>query len=1793
MMNIQKNKAVRNFRPSRPQHVSPWLRSIAFALALCFFWTFMAAGVAAAAHERGPEPKRPRSLWMSPAQKARMQAQAQKVKAMQAHAAKPGFPYRQAAAQAALHPSIAVRRSAPITLLDQVGLLTRPVPAAQVASWYAEKGVGHVAPARAALLNLWMGEWELAHNQHPQVARPLFRQARILSRRSDSLYGLASYDDAIALFYEGDYAEATAAFSHLVTSQSGLGGYDRRDCALWLRHASACNAYHVARAKLGIPEPPRLDPLCGVAALAACLRSLGMPFDKQTLLHASHVTGEGNNMSDVADAAKRLGASAYSVSADEHALMQMPLPMVAYVEHDHFVALVRADKSGVSYLCADCGPWPGGRINLSWAQWRQMNPGLYLAVTKPGSEWDKRIATAQSGQPAPIAQVAMADFPGKLSHPLLLHIGGQSLPKGAVVYRRNSTFVQCGGRFHGLRCMPAQKCSCPEQSGGGHGGSGPGHGKDKLGTGTNYGPGYGPAADDPVNLASGEEEYTPTDLTVYNPHGPSIVWGRIYDSLAGDNTSSPQRSDFGDGWSQTYNVGVLDTNNSSGNANLKYVYFANGSRLVFTAPAIPNASTPSVLCTAEPGAQFSVLWNYDTKTAATYFAVAFADRSQWVTAEQSTTGGYFLLSKKIDRNGNYLSFNYTTTDTSFPLLSTITNQDGTILLSILRVGDGTGNIAQITDCYGRSIFYHVEKSTYAYDNFGLALDRVSQIVPTGTLSPPDRYIYGYLKSRVPEGYNYNVLHTITVPSPTGTGTSTAYINYNTTMNAPDQMLVSSLVDGNGNVTSFSSVDSSGNPSYGTSYTQVTFTAPGASVPAYSYIAGYDNHMCGTSKTDGQGRIISTSAYDSTSVDPYGPTAVADGNGNISHYVWDQFGNMHQSVSPRGTVTNYTYAFPSGQVPSVVNSIAATGAGFPLGEKVSVQQGSKMPTAYAYIEPSGLISTITMPQPGATGTGPMVTFNYTYDYLGNQVTATTPGDNAVSSITTTYNYSSDGSYSQAAAIGQPLTSTDNLGNVTHFRYDNQGNLAATIDAVGNETDCSYTIANLPATVTFSASGQTGPGRGHRSETYLYAGGPLVAESIYDENGNAINLNATSYGNEGETLSKSGSQQPASLTYDACYRIRTVKDGNNNVTRYYYNRKGYLDSVTYPGYTGPVPIFNSTNGSWDNISGPDSLRYPSYDDNGDILQRIDGRGIVTNYQYSDAMNKLTDILYPASSSLNVHFTYDTYGRKASMSDSTGTTSGTYDDLSQPLTVSRTYTGLPIQAISYSYYPNGCRKALITPAGTFSYSYDGDGRMSQLTNPNSEVSSWQYLNNGWLRKQTLNNGVGTLYTYNQLGEITELNTQTSSGTLLSDFSSMAYDGLKNRMSITTSLPAAPTSYSGITAYTYDAKFQISQEQSTRNGSYTNHFVYDGGASSGAGNSTSFKGTTHSYNTDNQDTSNIYDGSGNPTTYNSNPLSFDPENRLTSAAGSLSAGYTGEGLRAWKQPSGGGKTYFLYDGNALICELSNTGSVIATNTYGVNGLLSRNTTNGSVFYSFDPQGSIAQRLDGSANVLSSDTYDCYGSRLSTASGTDVFGFGAQAGYYTDGQTGLILCTHRYYNPQTGRFLTRDPFGLAGGVNLYEYGCNNPVNRVDPMGYWASPVGPGLFGCAAQLLGQAISNDDSGCKFLIGCGVALAVAGLIGLLNLIPGFQGPLSACIGNAVGALVGALLMHDYCETPCEQKENLQCDISNAAIAAGAGCLQGLFVEGLPEGATQDITDAVFSLVGGGTCAEMDQCANQVPG
>ena len=208
----------------------------------------------------------------------------------------------------------------------------------------------------------------------------------------------------------------------------------------------------------------------------------------------------------------------------------------------------------------------------------------------------------------------------------------------------------------------------------------------------------------------------------------------------------------------------------------------------------------------------------------------------------------------------------------------------------------------------------------------------------------------------------------------------------------------------------------------------------------------------------------------------------------------------------------------------------------------------------------------------------------------------------------------------------------------------------------------------------------------------------------------------------------------------------------------------------------------------------------------------------------------------------------------------------------------------AVGRLFYAGGSRQTLISPAGNFNDAYDAVGRLTSLTNPYSETSTWTYLDNDWLWTQALPNGVTTAFTYTQRGAPLRLETRNAANTLLSDFASMVYNGVQNRTSVTANVPGWNPA-GGLTSYAYDSKDQFTQEQSARNNSYTRNFGYDA-----AGNPTTFRGAGRAFNSNNQDTAFTWDGNGNPTTYQGTAMTYDVRNCLTAAGSTLTAGYTAD---------------------------------------------------------------------------------------------------------------------------------------------------------------------------------------------------------------------------------------------------------------------------------------------------------------
>ena len=89
----------------------------------------------------------------------------------------------------------------------------------------------------------------------------------------------------------------------------------------------------------------------------------------------------------------------------------------------------------------------------------------------------------------------------------------------------------------------------------------------------------------------------------------------------------------------------------------------------------------------------------------------------------------------------------------------------------------------------------------------------------------------------------------------------------------------------------------------------------------------------------------------------------------------------------------------------------------------------------------------------------------------------------------------------------------------------------------------------------------------------------------------------------------------------------------------------------------------------------------------------------------------------------------------------------------------------------------------------------------------------------------------------------------------------------------------------------------------------------------------------------------------------------------------------------------------------------------------------------------------DAQGNILGEAAFTAWGSALFSTLPNTPFRWEGRVGEYEDSETGLVLCGARYYSPLIGLFITRDPIGFKGGVNVYSYCAGNPVMLADPSG--------------------------------------------------------------------------------------------------------------------------------------------------
>jgi RHS repeat-associated protein len=783
---------------------------------------------------------------------------------------------------------------------------------------------------------------------------------------------------------------------------------------------------------------------------------------------------------------------------------------------------------------------------------------------------------------------------------------------------------------------------------------------------------------------------------------------------------------------------------------------------------------------------------------------------------------------------------------------------------------------------------------------------------------------------------------------------------------------------------------------------------------------YDNLQRLTNSADSRGAI----SYLYSTLDL---VKITDRMGFTNTFGYDANRRMTNATDARGNSTLYSYC-TCGSLDSIED---ATGTNL---------------TQFFYNNAGWLTNT-------TYADGTIITANF--DLMG-RVTNTV--DSAGHSITNWFNnqglkYAVSNAFGQVMAIG----------------LDIEDRAATNTDA--NDVTVTSTFDNLrrPLTRTYPDTG---------TEQFFYGPAGLVAYTNQLNEVTLYNYDAA----RRKTVETNANLQVIQYSYDAASDLLTLTDGKSQETSWAYDAYGRVTTKT-------------------DAAGTNILAY-EYDSNNRLTNRWSITMGNTRYGYDAAGNLLT-ILYPVSDrpTPSVTNSYDALNRLTNMVDGVGVTRYTYTAVGQILsedgpwnndTVTFGYTAMQRTSLSLQQptgsWTNGfaydAAKRLTnvaSPAGTFSYAYDAlrSTLPSAVTLPNTSYITNVYDGNARMLATTLYNSAGATldaaeYGYNVGNQRTALT--NAAGTDVA----YTYDAIGQLTVATSSVSAENRGYS------YDAAWNL------------NHLTNNG------------VNTTFSVNdlnelTNEASTSLSYDGNGNltlraPSAGLGVTNYYDAENRLADVETTSNAPpdqipirttfvYDGLGrLREqlwWTNsavpppPAGGGvppplrNTWvvvggidYVYDGNRVIQErdfytnplVSYTRGNDLSGTFegagGIGGLLARSDVYSSgnfsrhIYYHADGNGNITYLVNSAQTLAASYRYDPFGN-LTASSG----GFAALNTYRFSSKefipsVGLYCYLYRFYDPSLQRWMNRDPIGELGGLNLYRYGANSPINAIDPFGW-------------------------------------------------------------------------------------------------------------------------------------------------
>lgn len=618
----------------------------------------------------------------------------------------------------------------------------------------------------------------------------------------------------------------------------------------------------------------------------------------------------------------------------------------------------------------------------------------------------------------------------------------------------------------------------------------------------------------------------------------------------------------------------------------------------------------------------------------------------------------------------------------------------------------------------------------------------------------------------------------------------------------------------------------------------------------------------------------------------------------------------------------------------------------------------------------------------------------------------------------------------------IKSYDAYNNMTEYTYDKNNRLISTIDPELNVKSRTYDDAGNISTET--------DGRGN---TTAFG---------YDEFNRLISVT-------------NGKQETTSYTYDLNGNMLTQTDGKGNTIIYEYNARNLpVKRIDHGGRTGSPGSY-----SYD----PAKMESYTYLADGSLAAKTDRNGNTTTYSY-DIHGRL---LSQAVDDITISYTYDNNGNPLTMTDSTGITTRTYDQLNRVIT--KTVPGIGTTAYLYDIIEgveegHTAEKTTDPKGNQTDKVYDRAGRLKYVT-ADGNTTTYNYYDNGSLQSVIYPDGSVEEYTYYSDKTLHTLVNKKADQSIVEAYT-YTYDEANNQVSKVDAKGTTTYTYDElnrlesvteaggrITAYTYDATGNRLTETVTMNGdTVVTTYSYD--------NQNRLTATERKLNGQTVETAAYaYDNNGNQLSVQKTPYIegtaqtplqttnvYDKLNRLTETCTPediiVTSTYNGEGKRVQKQTDDV-ITKYLYEADRVIIETDGQGRQSSRNVYGIN-LISRTFDTQTAaqtvyYYKYNGHADITLITDDTGETAASYYYDAFGNIEEETVTGSVYGNPYKyAGYRHDEETGYYYLMARYYDPVTARFLSEDTYrGSISdplSLNLYTYCANNPVKYYDPTGH-------------------------------------------------------------------------------------------------------------------------------------------------